>query len=181
MQVSRNNLLFILLFVGGIILPTAILAVLSFRNIQNEIFLAQKNFNENRTAFQNDVEESVLKEQHKVFLETKNASLFLYEQPQRLLDFGHASEFKSVDGIEAIFLFNQGALIYPDISSRHFFKSTNFSNKVATLKEKKLFSEEFSGLQKKTAERTTSRSVQNRLGPASICSTPPNRPRIYWV
>lgn len=86
MQVSRNNLLFILLFVGGIILPTAILAVLSFRNIQNEIFLAQKNFNENRTAFQNDVEESVLKEQHKVFLETKNASLFLYEQPQRLLD-----------------------------------------------------------------------------------------------
>lgn len=166
MQVSRNNLLFILLFVGGIILPTAILAVLSFRNIQNEIFLAQKNFNENRTAFQNDVEESVLKEQHKVFLETKNASLFLYEQPQRLLDFGHASEFKSVDGIEAIFLFNQGALIYPDISSRHFFKSTNFSNKVATLKEKKLFSEEFSGLTEENSRKNYIKKRSKSLRPS---------------
>lgn len=166
MQVSRNNLLFILLFVGGIILPTAILAVLSFRNIQNEIFLAQKNFNENRTAFQNDVEESVLKEQHKVFLETKNASLFLYEQPQRLLDFGHASEFKSVDGIEAIFLFNQGALIYPDISSRHFFKSTNFSNKVATLKEKKLFSEEFSGFTEENSRKNYIKKRSKSLRPS---------------
>lgn len=145
MQVSRNNLLFILLFAGGIILPTAILAVLSFRNIQNETFLAQKNFNESRIAFQNDIEEAVSKEQNKMFQETKAASLFLYEQPQRLLDFGHASEFKSVDGIEAIFLFNKGSLVYPDVSSRHFFNATNFSSSVPSAKEKRLFKEESAG------------------------------------
>lgn len=145
MQVSRNNLLLILFFVGGIVLPTAILSILSFRNIQNEVFLAQKNFNENRIAFLNDIEESVRKEQNKIFQETKAASLFLYEQPQRLLDFGHATEFKSVDGIEAIFLFNKGTLVYPDVSSRHFFKSSNFSNSVASVKEKKLFEDEIRG------------------------------------
>jgi len=153
MQVSRNNLLFILLFAGGIILPTAILSVLSFRNIQNETFLAQKNFNESRNAFQNDVEEAVSKEQNKMFQETKAASMFLYEQPQRLLDFDHASEFKSVDGIEAIFLFNGGNLVYPDISSRHFFKSPNFSNSVATTREKRLFIEETEGFKDETSQK----------------------------
>jgi len=153
MQVSRSNLLFILLFAGGIILPTAILSVLSFRNIQNETFLAQKNFNESRTAFQNDVEEAVSKEQNKMFQETKAASLFLYEQPQRLLDFDHATEFKSVDGIEAIFLFNKGSLVYPDISSRHFFKSTNFSNSVASTREKRLFSDETEGFKDETSQK----------------------------
>ncbi|MCF0223868.1 MAG: histidine kinase [Fibrobacter sp.] len=142
MQVFRNNLLFMLLFAGGIVLPTAILAVLSFRNIQNETFLAQKNFDESRIAFQNDVENAVAKEQRKIYQETKNASLFLYEQPQKLLDFGHATEFKSVDGIEAIFLFNNGSLIYPDISSRNFYKSATFSNATPSAFEKKMFKEQ---------------------------------------
>ena len=141
MQVFRNNLLFMLLFAGGIVLPTAILAVLSFRNIQNETFLAQKNFDESRIAFQNDVENAVAKEQRKIYQETKNASLFLYEQPQKLLDFGHATEFISVDGIEAIFLFNNGSLIYPDISSRNFYKSATFSNATPSAFEKKMFKE----------------------------------------
>lgn len=139
MQVSRNNLLFILLFAGGIILPTAILAFLSFRNIQNEAFLAQKNFDENRASFQNEIEDAVVKEQNKIYAETKNASLFLYEQPQGLLDFGHATEFKSVEGIEAIFLFNKGSLIYPDISSRHFNKSPEFSTAIPSSIEKNYF------------------------------------------
>lgn len=166
MQVSRNNLLFILLFVGGIILPTAILSVLSFRNIQNEVFLAQKNFNESRISFQNDIEESVQKEIHKVFQETKNASLFLYEQPQRLLDFGHATEYKSVEGIEAIFLFNQGTLVYPDISSRHFYNSTNFSSKVASVKEKHLFQEELNGLNDKTSQKKYIKKRSKSLRPS---------------
>ncbi|MCQ2102934.1 MAG: HAMP domain-containing histidine kinase [Fibrobacter sp.] len=168
MQVSRNNLLFILLFAGGIILPTAILSVLSFRNIQNEVFLAQKNFDENRTAFQNDIQEAVAKEQNKIFQETKNASLFLYEQPQRLLDFGHATEFKSVDGIEAIFLFNKGALVYPDISSRHFYKSTNFSNSVASAKDKKLFMEESEGFKDEASQKRYLNKRMHALRPTSF-------------
>ncbi|MCQ2104365.1 MAG: HAMP domain-containing histidine kinase [Fibrobacter sp.] len=142
MQVSRNNLLFILLFAGGIILPTAILAFLSFRNIQNEAFLAQKNFDESRGSFQAEIEDAVIKEQNKIYQETKTASLFLYEQPQGLLDFGHATEFKSVEGIEAIFLFNKGSLIYPDISSRHFRKSLEFSTLTPSGIEKSLFQAE---------------------------------------
>lgn len=67
MKVSRNNLLFILLFAGGIILPTAILSFLSFRNIQNEKFLAQKDFDENRISFQEEIEETITNEEKKIF------------------------------------------------------------------------------------------------------------------
>ena len=66
MQVSRNNLLFVLLFAGGIVLPTAILSVLSFRNIQNEIYLSQKNFDENLNAFQNEVEDAIIDGPHSI-------------------------------------------------------------------------------------------------------------------
>lgn len=143
MQVSRNNLLFILLYAGGIVLPTAILAFFSFRNIQNEIYLAQKNFDESRASFETEVTDAITKEQGKIYQEVKAASLFLYEQPQRLLDFGHAAEFKSVEGMDAIFLFNKGTLIYPDISSRHFYKSPNFSTIRPSATEKKLFQAEY--------------------------------------
>ncbi|WP_297700315.1 HAMP domain-containing sensor histidine kinase [uncultured Fibrobacter sp.] len=146
MQVSRNNLLFVLLFAGGIVLPTAILSILSFRNIQNEIFLAQKNFDENLSSFQSEVSDAIDKELSKIYQETKAASLFLYEQPQGLLDFGHATEFKSVEGIEAIFLFNKGKLVYPDLSSRNFFKSPDFPSGTATIQDKVLFQEERRGL-----------------------------------
>ncbi|MCQ2091354.1 MAG: HAMP domain-containing histidine kinase [Fibrobacter sp.] len=142
MQVSRNNLLFIFLFAGGIILPTAILAFLSFRNIQNEVYLAQKNFDENSISFQSEIEEAVSKEQKKIHQEAKGASLFLYEQPRGLLDFGNATEFKSVDGIEAIFLFNNGSLVYPDISSRHFSNIQDFSTSVPSNREKNIFKDE---------------------------------------
>ena len=125
---SKNNLLFFALFAGGIVLPTAILSFLSFRNIQNEIFLAQKTFDENRNAFQKDVEEAVLNDQEKIYQETKAASLFLYEQPRSLLEFGNATAFKDVNGIEAIFLYNDNRLVYPDISSRHFYKTADFSS-----------------------------------------------------
>mgnify|MGYP003294256887 CR=1 FL=1 len=139
---SKNNLLFFALFAGGIVLPTAILSFLSFRNIQNEIFLAQKTFDENRASFQKEVEEAVIKEQDKIYQETKAASLFLYEQPRSLLDFGNATAFKDVNGIEAIFLFNNGKLVYPDISSRHFYKTSEFSDIKPSLLEQNLFLEE---------------------------------------
>ena len=107
---SKNNFLFFALFAGGIVLPTAILSFLSFRNIQNEIFLAQKTFDENRASFQKEVEDAVHKEQEKIYQETKAASLFLYEQPRSLLEFGNAASFKEVPGIEAIFLYNGGKM-----------------------------------------------------------------------
>ena len=89
----------------------AILSYLSFRNIQNENYLIQKNFDENRISLQKELEASLEKEQSKIFQETKAASLFLYELPKSLLEFGNAASFKDVNGIEAIFLFNNGTLV----------------------------------------------------------------------
>ena len=132
MRVSHNNLLLFALFAGAIVLPTAILSILSFRNIQNEIFLAQKTFDENRTSFQTEVENAIEKEQNKILQETKAASLFLYGQPHSLLDFGNATTYRTVDGVEAMFLFNKGSLVYPDISSRHFIKASNYSTSICS-------------------------------------------------
>ncbi len=142
MRFSKGNLILILVFVGGIIMPTAILSFLGFRNIQNEMFLAQKNFDENQAAFQKDIEDAISKEQEKIYQETKAASLFLYEQPRSLLEFGNAASFKDVAGIEAIFLYNNGSLVYPDISSKHFYNTHDFSSIVATPLEQKLFDAE---------------------------------------
>jgi len=179
-RISRNNLLFFALFAGGIILPTAILSFLSFRNIQNEIFLAQKTFDENRSSFQKEVEEAVEKEQDKIYQETKAASLFLYEQPRSLLDFGNASAFKDVNGIEAIFLYNDGKLVYPDISTRNFSNAEDFSREKPTLVEQQLFQVEQSDVpkQQKILSRslrlmgnpfeTRSEQVQNILGMVRI-------------
>lgn len=142
MHFSKGNLVLILLFVGGIIVPTAILSFLGFRNIQNEMFLAQKNFDENQAALQKEIEDAVEKEQEKIYQETKAASLFLYEQPRSLLEFGNAASFKEVPGIEAIFLYNGGKLVYPDISSKHFYKTHDFSSIVASPVERQLFESE---------------------------------------
>ena len=132
MRISRSNLLFLSFFAGGIVLPTAILSFLSVRNIQNEAFLAQKNFSESVATFREQCESTISKEQSKIFQEVKSASLYLYEQPHSLLDFGNATQFKTVNGIEAMFLYNNGTLIYPDISSKHFSKTSDFSNSIAS-------------------------------------------------
>lgn len=142
MQVIRNNLLLVLLFAGGIVLPTAILSVLSFRNIQNELYLSQKNFDDNISSFQDELKDAINSEQEKLYQEIKAASIFLYEQPQRFLDFGHATQFKSVTGIDAIFLFNNKSLVYPNLSSKSFFYSKDFASDIPTQKLSKQFREE---------------------------------------
>jgi len=123
-------------------LPMAILSYLSFRNIQNENYLIQKTFDENRASLQKELEDALEKEQGKIFQETKAASLFLYEQPKSLLEFGNAANFKDVQGIEAIFLYNNGTLVYPDISSKLFSYTEHFSNAKPTLAEAALYQSE---------------------------------------
>ncbi|WP_304038748.1 cell wall metabolism sensor histidine kinase WalK [Fibrobacter succinogenes] len=115
---------------------------MSVRNIQNEAYLAQKNYNESTETFREQCESTISKEQSKIFQEVKSASLYLYEQPHSLLDFGNATQFKTVSGIEAMFLYNNGTLIYPDISSKHFSKTSDFSNSIASPFEKMIFREE---------------------------------------
>ena len=117
----------------------AILSYLSFRNIQNENYLIQKNFDESRVSLQKELEETLEKEQNKIFQETKAASLFLYEQPKSLLEFGNVANFKDVVGVEAMFLYNNGALIYPDISSKLLSSSKKFPNSTPNLAEIALY------------------------------------------
>ena len=116
MKLPKNNRIFIALFFGGIIIPTAILAFLSFRNVQNERLLAEKNFEDSQSSFAKQAVQTVQKEQREILKETKNASQFLYEQPQKLLEFGNAVSYRKVQGIASIFLFNENRLVYPSIS-----------------------------------------------------------------
>ena len=91
------------------------------------------------------MEEALNKEQAKIFQETKTASLFLYESPKSLLEFGNAAGFKDVQGIDAIYLYNDGNLVYPDISSKLLFTTNSFSNIKPSMLEKALFQSEQKG------------------------------------
>ena len=116
MKLPKNNRIFIALFFCGIIIPTAILAFLSFRNVQNERLLAEKSFENAQASFSKQAIQAVQKEQLAILSETKAASIYLYEQPQKLLEFDKAPSFRQVKGIAATFVFNENALVFPSIS-----------------------------------------------------------------
>ena len=84
--------------------------------MQNELLLAEKNFEDSQTAFLKQTVQTIQNEQREVLKESKNASQFLYEQPQKLLEFGNAASFKKVPGVSAIFLFNENHLVFPSVS-----------------------------------------------------------------
>lgn len=176
MRFSRSNPILVAFFFGGIILPTAILSVLSFRNIQNETFLAKKNFEESLKSFKKEVENVVQKEQRKILQETKAASQFLYEQPQNLLEFGNASSFKNVNGLSAIFLFNKETIVYPNIASHFYYESSKWPQTNYSSIEQQLFFEEINKTNEEKVKlarsirlmqspfQTKTEQVQNLLG-----------------
>lgn len=142
MNFFKKNPLFVAFFVL-ILGPTIILSVFSFRNIVNENYLAEKTFNEHQQSFRKEVEAAINAEEHKIFSEVKNASLFLYEQPRSLMDFGKDAHYKNVSGVKAIFLFNGDTLIYPHLP--RFFslaKTSSFSTTRASLIEQEIFQKE---------------------------------------
>ncbi len=167
MKFPKNNRIFIALFFCGIIIPTSILAVLSFRNVQNEQFLAEKNFEDSRNSFAKQAALAVQNEQIEILKEAKNASQFLYEQPQSLLEFDKAVSFKSVPGIEAIFLFNERRLIYPSVPIRENPQGQGFSSVVPGYLERGILRAELSGTQPEevTSTRLALLLRENRLSP----------------
>lgn len=74
MKLPKNNRIFIALFFCGIIIPTAILAFLSFRNVQSERLLAEKNFEDAQTSFSKQAIQTVRDEQTEILKETRTAS-----------------------------------------------------------------------------------------------------------
>ncbi|MDR1760713.1 MAG: HAMP domain-containing histidine kinase [Fibrobacter sp.] len=118
------------------------LSVLSFRSIQNELYLAKKNFEENVISFQNELETAITREQNKILQETKAVSQTLYEQPPDLRENENSTPIKNVDGIRAIFLFNQGNRIYPSLPLGTVHPENNFSTQEASPVEVRIFQEE---------------------------------------
>lgn len=129
-----------MLFAGGILLPTAILSVLSFRNIQNETDLARQRSDKLMSDFKADIQNAITEEQSKIYQEIKSASQFLYEQPTSVKELGRAAEFKSVYGVDAFFLFNKGEPKYPGLLSKNI--KQEFANTIVDSKSKKLFQKE---------------------------------------
>lgn len=146
MNFFRKNPLFVAFFVL-ILGPTVILSFFSFRSIVNENYLAEKTFAEHQLSFKNDVLKAAEKEKNKILNEAKAASLFLYEQPNNLLELGKSSPYKTVPGIKVIFLFNGDTLIYPHFPI--FFKSSaqTYSSIPATSLEQEIFYREGTDIQ----------------------------------
>src|SRR5574344_37636 len=145
MRLPRSNSILTTLFIGGIIVPTVILSVLSFRNIQNEAYLTEKNFEDNLANFQKEVGGAAKQAQDRILHETKNASQFLYEQPHKFSDFGKTESVKNVDGISAIFLFNGSRIIYPGLSFSSIGLSAKLPRTRATPMEAEIFTAERGG------------------------------------
>lgn len=153
MSFFRKNPLLLALFVL-ILGPTVILAVFSFRSVTNENFLAQKTLEERQRAFKGEVEDAFEKEQYKLMQEVKAASVFLYEQPAVLMDFVKSVPFKKVDGVEALFLFNEDTLIYPHIPGLFLGRRAEFSGMAAFGTERVLYAEEVKAPEAAMRDRT---------------------------
>ncbi len=107
----RRSLL--LLFLVGIFLPSLILSILSFRSIHNEVLLAERTYERDADAFQQVLQEDLIKEIRQVFNEVRRRSNWLFDQPRTLEDLGRAQSLDSVVGVDAIFLFRNGKRVYP--------------------------------------------------------------------
>ena len=138
MQFVRKNPLAIAFFIL-ILGPTLLLSFFSFRNILNEGYLAQKNFEEDRLDLKKAIEKAVEDEENEFLQETKAAALFLYEQPTKLLDFSQSTPYKNVQGISSIHLFNGDTLIYPQLPYLFKENENSFSSITVSPLEQEIF------------------------------------------
>lgn len=141
MQFVRKNPLAIAFFTL-ILGPTLLLSFFSFRNILNEGYLAQKNFEEDRLDLKKAIEKAVEDEENEFLQETKAAALFLYEQPTKLLDFSQSTPYKNVQGISSIHLFNGDTLIYPQLPYLFKENENSFSSITVSPLEQEIFNTE---------------------------------------
>lgn len=164
MNFLRKNPLFVAFFVL-ILGPTVILSFFSFRNILNENFLAEKNFEEHQKSFKKDLETAITKEQNRIFNETKTASLFLYEQPSSILEFGKNAPYKVVQGVKSIFLFNSDTLIYPHFPVLFHSKSGSFSTAKPSVLEQRIVVEELTEKPSTQSQSKLARSLRVMRAP----------------
>lgn len=113
MKIPRGNPTLLLLFLGGIVLPSLILSVLSFRSIRNEALLADKAYEEDANAFAKATKEQVNRELEILFSQVRKRSNWLFDQPRSIEDLAKSPPLDTIVGVESIFLFRGENRVFP--------------------------------------------------------------------
>lgn len=113
MKIPRGNPTLLLLFLGGIVLPSLILSVLSFRSIRNEVLLAEKTYEEDANAFAKASRDQVNRELEVLFSEVRKRSNWLFDQPRSIEDLAKAPPLDTIVGVQSIFLFRGDTRVFP--------------------------------------------------------------------
>jgi signal transduction histidine kinase len=114
----RSGLPLILkLFLTAVVVPSLVLAYLSFRSIQNESLLTEKKKEEEVKAFIKAMEKNLDKELGRLLSEVKKKSGFLFDQPQTVTELGKSIPFDEIQGVQALFLYRGQERNYPFLRS----------------------------------------------------------------
>jgi len=111
-KIPRGKTL-IALFLGGIILPSLILSVLSFRSIHSEVLLAQRSYEEDAESFRAATQDQLRKEMQAIFAQVHKRSTWLYDQPHSIEDLTKVPPLDTIIGVQSIFLFHGDQRVFP--------------------------------------------------------------------
>lgn len=112
-RIPRGNPTLIVLFLAGIVLPSLILSFLSFRSIRNEVYLAEKAYEEELTSFQKAAQQRTDRQFSQLISQVRKQSSYLFDQPQTLEEMSKTPPPHFIEGIQAIFLFKGDHPVFP--------------------------------------------------------------------
>lgn len=118
LKTPRGNPALLLLFLGGIVLPSLILSVLSFRSIRSEVLLAEKAYEEDANAFAKTTREQLNRELESLFSQVRKRSNWLFDQPRSIEDLSKAPPLDTIVGVQSIFLFRGETRVFPLFRTR---------------------------------------------------------------
>jgi len=113
LKLPRGNPALIVLFIGGIVLPSLVLSVLSFRSIRNEVLIAERNYEDDADAFRKASQVQMQKEMQSLYSEVRRRSTWLYDQPRSIEDLSKAPPLDTIVGVRSIFLFSDDRRVFP--------------------------------------------------------------------
>lgn len=137
MRFLRGTPLHLIFFLVGILLPTLVLSVFSFRSIRNEVLLAEKNYEEEQASFRKVLQETVRKETQQVLLEVQRKSQYLFDRPQNIDEFGKPFPLDQVHGVSAVFLYSGNEPVYPSLRLES--RTSEWSMQQASPQDKRQF------------------------------------------
>jgi signal transduction histidine kinase len=140
MRLPRGTPLHLIFFVVGILVPTLVLSIFSFRSIRNEVLLAEKNYEEEQSSFRKVMQETMQKETMRTLQDVRRKSQYLFDRPHSIEELSKPFTLEQVEGVSALFLFTGDQLVFPSLQ----FKSRNHELplSVPTHQDKRLFAKE---------------------------------------